>query len=41
MEKIRTGYGVRAEVYGVPALTADSLIRAASVYHEIDTDLLL
>lgn len=41
MEKIRTGYGVRAEVYGVPALTADSLIRAASDYHEIDTDLLL
>jgi len=41
IEKIRNKYGVRAEVYGVPALTADSLIRSASVYHRIEEDLLL
>jgi len=40
MEKIRTDYNVRAEVYGVPALTANSLIKAASVYHPIADDLL-
>lgn len=41
LEKIRTDYAVSAEVYGVPALTADSLIRSASVYHRIEEDLLL
>lgn len=41
MEKIKKDYAVSAEVYGVPALTADSLIRAASVYHRIEEDLLL
>jgi uncharacterized LabA/DUF88 family protein len=41
MEKIKVDYGVSAEVYGVPALTADSLIRSASVYHPIEADLLL
>jgi uncharacterized LabA/DUF88 family protein len=41
MEKIRNDYGVRAEVYGVPALTADSLIRSASDFHSIKEDLLL
>ncbi len=41
MEKIKKDYAVSAEVYGVPALTADSLIRAASVYHRIEDDLLL
>lgn len=41
MEKIKKDYGVSAEVYGVPALTADSLMRSASVYHPIDADLLL
>ena len=41
MEKIRNDYGVRAEVYGVPALTADSLIRSASVYRRVEADLLL
>jgi len=39
--KIKKDYSVRAEVYGVPALTADSLINAASVYHPIEDDLLL
>ena len=41
LEKIKKSYGVRAEVYGVPALTARSLIDSASVYHPIDDDLLL
>jgi uncharacterized LabA/DUF88 family protein len=41
LEKIRTDYAVDAEVYGVPALTANSLINAASVYHRIEEDLLL
>jgi uncharacterized LabA/DUF88 family protein len=41
MEKIREVDGVKAVVYGVPALTADSLVNAASVYHRIEEDLLL
>lgn len=41
LEKIKNDYDVRAEVYGVPALTADSLIQSASVFHRIDVDLLL
>ena len=41
MEKIKKDYAVSAEVYGVPALTANSLIEAASIYHRIDEDLLL
>lgn len=41
LTKIRAKHGVRAEVYGVPALTARSLMDAASVYHPIDKGLLL
>ena len=41
LDKIRKDYAVSAEVYGVPALTANSLINAASVYHPIEGDLLL
>jgi len=41
LKKIKQDYGVSAEVYGVPALTADSLIEATSVYHRIEEDLLL
>jgi len=41
LEKITTDYGVSAEVYGVRALTANSLIEAASVYFPIEEDLLL
>ena len=41
LEKIRTDYDVRAEVYGVPDLTANSLITAASFYHRIDGSLLM
>jgi uncharacterized LabA/DUF88 family protein len=41
LEKIKTDYAVSAEVYGVPELTANSLVEAASIYHRIDEDLLL
>lgn len=41
LEKIKTDYGICAEVYGVPTLTANSLINAASIYHRIEQDLLL
>jgi uncharacterized LabA/DUF88 family protein len=41
LAKIKADYGVSAEVYGVPALTANSLINAASVYHPIEEDLLV
>ena len=41
LDKIKKDYAVCAEVYGVPALTANSLIDAASIYHCIEEDLLL
>lgn len=41
LKKIREDYAVQAEVYGVPSLTANSLINAASLYHPIEGDLLL
>ena len=41
LEKIKTDYEVTAKVYGVPGLTARSLIESASTYHPIEEDLLL
>lgn len=41
LDKIKTDYQVTAEVYGVPSLTAASLMEAASIYHRIENDLLL
>jgi len=41
LEKVKKDYAVSTEVYGVPALTANSLINAASLYHPIEEDLLL
>ena len=41
LEKVIKDYNVSAEVYGVPALTANSLIDAASIYHPVEEDLLL
>ena len=41
LEKVRNDYAVSAEVYGVRALTARSLIDSASTYHPIEEDLLL
>ncbi len=41
LKKIRSDYSVNAEVYGVPALTANSLVDAANTFHRIEDDLLL
>ncbi len=41
LDKIETDYGVSTEVYGVSALTANSLIASASHWHPIEDDLLL
>ena len=41
LQKIKTDYGVTTEVYGVPALTANSLIEAADIFNPIDETLLL
>ena len=41
LKKVSSDYTVKTEVYGVPELTANSLINAASVYHPITKDLLL
>ena len=41
LHKVRSDYSVCAEVYGVPELTANSLINAASIFHPITKDLLL
>ena len=41
LDKIRNDYGVTTQVYGVPALTANSLINAADSYQRIEEDLLL
>lgn len=41
LTKVNMDYDVSTEVYGVPALTAGSLIESASIYHRIEPDLLL
>jgi len=41
LDKVIGDYSISAEVYGVPALTANSLIESASVYHPIDEGFLL
>lgn len=41
LDKIKNDYKVTTEVYGVAALTANSLIKAASIYHPIEDDMLL
>lgn len=41
LQTVSQDYGVNTEVYGVPALTANSLINAATVFHPIAEDLLL
>ena len=41
LDKVRYSHGVEAHVYGVPALTANSLIKASSVFHPIDEALLI
>ena len=41
LEKVKRDHAVSTEVYGVPALTANSLIESAGTYHRIEEDLLL
>lgn len=41
LRKVRDTYGVTTEVYGVPSLTANSLIASADVFRAIGEDLLL
>lgn len=41
LETLKRDYAVNSEVYGVPALTANSLIESAGLYHRIEEDLLL
>lgn len=41
LDKVRSTYPVTTEVYGVPALTAPSLINAANLFIAIDDKLLL
>jgi len=41
IERVHTNHSVSTEVYGVPSLTANSLINAASVFHPIENSLLL
>ena len=40
LKKIQQDGTVNTEVYGVPALTANSLVNAADIFHPIDADLL-
>jgi len=40
LDRIRMDGKVNAEVFGVPSLTANSLINSASAFHRIDEDLL-
>lgn len=40
-KRIQSRYGKTVEVYGVPGLTANSLIEAADRYHPIEDELLL
>ncbi|MBT8142358.1 MAG: NYN domain-containing protein, partial [Gammaproteobacteria bacterium] len=41
LEKIKRDYGVTTEVYGVPALTANTVKETADHFRRIDADLLL
>ena len=41
LKKLGRDYSVSTEVYGVPALTARSLVDSADVFHEIGGNLLL
>ena len=41
LERIKKDDGVTTEVYGVPNLTANSLIDSTNIYHPIGDDLLL
>jgi len=41
LKKISGDFEVSTEIYGVPALTAKSLINSAGIFHRIENDLLM
>ena len=41
LDSVKKKYGAKTEVYGVPSLTANSLIAATDTYHPIEQDLLI
>ncbi len=41
LERVKRKYGVKTQVYGVPALTANSLISSATEFFPIESELLL
>jgi uncharacterized LabA/DUF88 family protein len=41
LDRVKRSFGVTTEVYGVPMLTAKSLIDAADIFHPIESSLLL
>mgnify|MGYP000253231020 CR=1 FL=1 len=41
LDKVGKDFGVETQVYGVPSLTAQSLIKAADSFHPIEDNLLL
>ena len=41
LTRVQKNYSVKTEVYGVPALTANSLINATTTFHPIEADLLI
>lgn len=41
LDKVRLDYGVITEVYGVPPLTANSLINSTDIFHPVTDELLL
>lgn len=41
LDKVKADYSTVTEVYGVPALSANSLIASANIFHPITEDLLL
>ena len=41
LDRVKERYGVTTEAYGVPQLTAKALIDSCSVFHPIDSELLL
>ena len=41
IDKIKKDFSVKCEIYGVPKLTANSLIKSSSIFHPISGDLLL
>ena len=41
LDKVKDTFSVQTEAYGVPKLTAKALINSCSLFHPIDSDLLL